>query len=106
MKQRPHVSVIQRYDHKVSRRSFLARASATAGGVMLEASLAVAPATAETKTATVGPDAVPLAFKINGMMRRKFRSRVQGHVHRIGELGCAAQEYCSSGGAYRFRAII
>ena len=36
---------------------------------MLEASLAVAPAIAETKTATVGPDAVPLTLKINGMMR-------------------------------------
>ena len=36
---------------------------------MLEASLAVAPAIAESKVATVGPGAVPLAFKINGMMR-------------------------------------
>jgi xanthine dehydrogenase YagT iron-sulfur-binding subunit len=69
MKQPPHVSVRQRCDDDVSRRSFLARAGATAGGVMLEASRVVAPASAETKTAMVGPDAVPLALKINGAIR-------------------------------------
>jgi len=54
---------------EVSRRLFLARASATAGGVMLEASLAVSPVIAETKTATIGPDAGPLTLKINGTVR-------------------------------------
>jgi xanthine dehydrogenase YagT iron-sulfur-binding subunit len=54
---------------QVSRRSFLARASATAGGVMLEASLVVSPAIAEMKVAAIGPDAVPLTLRINGTVR-------------------------------------
>ena len=37
---------------------------------MLEASLAGGPAIAELNTPTVGPEAVPLTFQINGVMRK------------------------------------
>jgi aerobic-type carbon monoxide dehydrogenase small subunit (CoxS/CutS family) len=69
MKQPAQKTTALRNDDEVSRRSFLARASATAGGVMLEASLAVSPVIAQTKAATIGPDAAPSTLRINGMVR-------------------------------------
>ena len=60
-----------RNEEQVSRRSFLARTGVTAGGVLLETSLAASHALAEQKSdqAIIGPDAVPLTLRINGAVR-------------------------------------
>lgn len=68
-----HVRILAGYsDDALSRRSFLTGAgAAAAGGVMLEANLAASPAFASDKPEpeTIGPDAVPLALQINGLLR-------------------------------------
>jgi carbon-monoxide dehydrogenase small subunit/xanthine dehydrogenase YagT iron-sulfur-binding subunit len=58
-------------DDAVSRRSFLARAGAAAGGVMLETSLSASTAFADTESEqkSIGPDAVPLTLRVNGAAR-------------------------------------
>jgi aerobic-type carbon monoxide dehydrogenase small subunit (CoxS/CutS family) len=62
---------VSRNEDVVSRRAFLASAGATAGGAMLETGLAASGALAQSKSdqSIIGPDAVPLALRINGAVR-------------------------------------
>jgi xanthine dehydrogenase YagT iron-sulfur-binding subunit len=71
MKQPAQKLTAPRNEDEVSRRSFLTGAGATAGGVMLQTSLAASTALAEKKAdaAIIGPDAVPLPLRINGAVR-------------------------------------
>lgn len=71
MKQSPHAPTIHCNEDEVSRRSFLAGAGATAaGGVMLETSVVLSSASAETESAIIGPGAVALTLRVNGAARR------------------------------------
>jgi xanthine dehydrogenase YagT iron-sulfur-binding subunit len=71
MKQPAQTLTAHRNEDEVSRRSFLAGAGVTAGGVMLETSLAASRALAEQKSnqEIIGPDAAPLTLRINGAIR-------------------------------------
>jgi xanthine dehydrogenase YagT iron-sulfur-binding subunit len=62
---------VSRNEDVVSRRAFLVSAGATAGGAMLETGLAASGALAQSKSdqTILGPDAVPLALRINGAVR-------------------------------------
>jgi xanthine dehydrogenase YagT iron-sulfur-binding subunit len=71
MKRAAQTLPVHRKGNEVSRRSFLASAGVTAGGAMLETSLAASRALAEQKSdsAIMGPGAVPLSLRINGAVR-------------------------------------
>ena len=71
MQQPAQTVTAHRNEEQVSRRSFIAGAGLTAGGIMLETSLAASRALAEQKSdqAIIGPDAVPLTLRINGSIR-------------------------------------
>jgi len=71
MKQPAQNLAARRDKDTVSRRSFLTRVGAAAGGVVLENNLTASPAFADNKPdpATFGPGAVPLTLRINGAAR-------------------------------------
>src|ERR1017187_9679520 len=86
---------VSRNEDVVSRRAFLVSAGATAGGAMLETGVAASGALAQSKSdqTIIGPDAVPLALRINGAVRTLT---VPPHTTLAEALRGRSPFYCSS----------